>query len=301
MKHEVISIKNKALKLNLNPLIYGTIAEIGGGQEVARAFFQAGGASGTVAKTISAYDKTFSDYFYNNNKSGKYVSDNRLSKMLGKEYDDLVKILSGHRDKRTQFFVFADTVETLNFQKTNMGQGWMGVKFQLKPGGEPNEVIIHVNLLEKDSLLQQYTLGTLGVNLIYACFHYHNKPNTFLQSLMDNLDRDRVEINMAQMRGPELDYVDNRLLSVQLVKNEMTNATMFDRYGNVHQPADMLYKKNVLAFRGSFRPITYVGFDMLKSSHGVFKKEIPDYSKETTISICEMTMNNLLDEGDLDE
>ncbi len=300
MKREVLSTKNKALSLNLNKLIYGTIAEIGGGQEVARAFFQAGGASGTIAKTISAYDKTFSDYMYNDNKTGRYVSEGRLLKMLGKEYDEVVSLLACKFDSNTTFFAFADTVATINFSKTNEGHGWMGVKFQLKPGGEPNEVVVHVKLLENDNLLQQYTLGTFGVNLIYACFHYHETPNVFLQSLMDNLDRFRIEVNMIRMSGPELNYVDNRLLSVQLVKNEMTNATMFDNNGDVYQPADLLYNKNVLAFRGSFRPITYVGFDMLKTSFALFKKD-HEYQKRETIAFCEMTLKNLLGDGDFDE
>lgn len=297
---EILSQKNKALKLNLDPTTYGTIAEIGGGQEVARAFFQAGGASGTVAKTISAYDKTFSDALYNNNKSGRYVSEGRLDKMLRKEYTELVKLLSNERCSTTRFFAFADTVETLNFKKTNQGQGWLGVKFQLKSCGEPNEVVIHVRLLENDNLLQQYTLGILGVNLIYACFYHWENPNDFLQSLMDNLSRDRVEINMARMSGPELDYVDNRLLSVQLVKNGMTNVVIFDRNGEVKSSADMLYKKNVLVFRGSFRPITYVGVDMLKTSYALFKNEVEN-DKEKAIVLCEITLNNLMDHGAFDE
>ncbi|MBN2683615.1 MAG: hypothetical protein JXR58_14055 [Bacteroidales bacterium] len=298
MEKQEYTIKRKALMLNLNPKIFGTLAEIGGGQETARAFFQAGGASGTIAKTISAYDKTFSDFLYNKNKPGRYVSEDRLIKMLDKEYQELVKILADKND--TCFFAFANTVETLNFKKTNSGHGWLGVRFQLKPETPPNEVIIHVNLLENDQLLQQYSLGALGVNLLFACFHYYDRPNVFLQSLMENLDSDRVEINMASMKGPDLDYVDNRLLSVQLVKNGMTNATVFDRYGQVQQPSDMLYKKNVLAFRGSFRPITYVGFDMLKSSYALFKTEV-DYQKENTLALCEMTINNLLCDGEFDE
>lgn len=297
---EILSTKKKALNLNIKSHIYGTIAEIGGGQEVARTFFQAGGASGTIAKTISAYDKTFSDYLYNQNKPGRYVSEARLEKMMNREFKELYSLLSPIKNKNTLFFAFANTVETLNYQKTNKGHGWLGVKFQLSPESEPNEVIIHANLLENDGILQQYTLGTLGVNLIYACYHYYNSPNTFLQSLMDNLDRHRVEINMARMTGPDFDYVDNRLLSLQLVKNKMTHAVIFDRKGKVQQPSDLLYKKNILAFRGSFRPITYVGFDMLKSSFGYFKKEI-EYSKETTLALCEMTLNNLLDHGNFDE
>ncbi|MDY0255093.1 MAG: hypothetical protein RBR30_11885 [Tenuifilaceae bacterium] len=300
MEREVFSTKRKALMLNLDSTKYGTIAEIGGGQEVARSFFQAGGASGTIAKTISAYDKTFSDHLYNEGESGRYVSLSRLEKMLQAEYNDLLQVLGEKRSLDLKFFSFADTVETLNYQKSNQGHGWMGVKFEHSKLGDPNEVVIHVRLLENDGLLQQYTLGTLGVNLIFACFHYHDRPNVFLQSLLDNLDTDRVEITMARMTGPDLCYVDNRLLCVQLVKNEMTPAVMFDRYGEVHQPADFLYKKNALVLRGRFRPITYVGFDILKTSYALFKED-KNFTPHNTLQICEITLNNLLEEGEIDE
>ena len=300
MEREVFSTKRKALMLNLDSTKYGTIAEIGGGQEVARSFFQAGGASGTIAKTISAYDKTFSDHLYNEGESGRYVSLSRLEKMLQAEYNDLLQVLGEKRSSDLKFFSFADTVETLNYQKSNQGHGWMGVKFEHSKLGDPNEVVIHVRLLENDGLLQQYTLGTLGVNLIFACFHYHDRPNVFLQSLLDNLDTDRVEITMARMTGPDLCYVDNRLLCVQLVKNEMTPAVMFDRYGEVHQPADFLYKKNALVLRGRFRPITYVGFDILKTSYALFKED-KNFTPHNTLQICEITLNNLLEEGEIDE
>jgi len=300
MEREILNTNRKALRINLNSLIYGSFAEIGAGQEVARQFFQAGGASGTVAKTISAYDKSFSDKLYNKNKEGRYVSEGRLQKMLDTEYGDLTTLLKDLRTPDTTFFSFANTVETLNFAKTNDAHGWMGVKFQFRAGTEPNEVILHVNLKENDALLQQQTIGVLGVNLIFACFYHNDKPNEFLRSLLDNLSRDRIEISMIRMSGPDLDYVDNRLLAVQLVKNDMTSAVMFDRKGNVQQPSDMLYKKNVLAFRGSFRPITYVGFDMLKTSYSIFKRD-RHYQRDNTIAVCEMTLNNLMEQGDLDE
>jgi hypothetical protein len=300
MDREILSTNRKALKINLNPSIYGSFAEIGGGQEVARHFFQAGGASGTIAKTISAYDKAFSDAFYECTRTGRYVSEDRLVEMLQAEYEELTGILGETRGVNTLFFSFANTVETLNFQKSNRGQGWIGMRFQLRPETPPNQVVLHVNLLENDGLMQQTTLGILGVNLIFACFVYYEYPSQFLRSLIDNLSTDRLEITMIRMSGPDLDYVDNRLLSVQLVKNGMTRAIMFDRSGNVQQPYDMLYKKNVLAFRGSFRPVTYTMLDMLRASYRIFKRD-EDYEKENTISICEMTLNNLLQEGEIDE
>lgn len=303
MEEQRLSTSLKALTINLDQSTYGVFAEIGGGQEVSRNFFQAGGASGTIAKTISAYDKQYSDILYSNNKSSKrYVTCQRLEEMLECEYDQLVNMLGPRREHPTRFFVFANTVSTINFRKDNISHGWIGCRFQLNPDSEPNEVVIHVGLKENDSILQQNTLGIAGVNLVYACFYHHERPNFFIQSLLDNLSTDRMEITMIRMKGPDLSYVDNRLLAVQLVKNRMTKAIMFDRYGHVQEPDDMLYKKNVLAFRGSFRPITYAGFDILKSSYGLFKRD-EDYDKSNTLSFCEITLDNLMapDDSDIDE
>ncbi len=299
MQHEIIPTERKALKINLDTDFYGSFAEIGGGQEVARHFFLAGGASGTIAKTISAYDKSFSDFNYNDNKPGRYVSEDRLIKMLKHEYYQSVKLLSEKRPG-TRFFAFADTVEVLNYAKTNYSHGWMGVKFQSKAGGKPNTVVIHVKLLENEARLQQTTLGVLGVNLLYACVYYLDKPLVFLKSLTDNLSLDRFRITMIHMSGPDLDYVDNRLLAVQLVKLGISRAMMFDKHGNVRQPSDMLYKKNVLALRGSFRPITYVTKDILRNSLELFQKD-EDYREDNTLSFCELSLNNLLSEGELNE
>jgi hypothetical protein len=295
MTHEILPSGRKALQINLDTNFYGTFAEIGGGQEVARHFFMAGGASGTIAKTISAYDKSFSDANYCTEKNERYVSEERLVKMLNHEYNDLEKVLSGKK-KDTLYFVFADTVEVLNYQKTNYSHGWLGMRFQLTPESKPNTIIMHVKLLENDGQLQQATLGVLGVNLIYAGIKYYDRPQLFLESMTDNLSRDRFSINAIRMYGPELDYVDNRLLAVQLVKTGMSHAIMFDKNGNVQQPSDMLYKKNVLAFRGSFRPITYISWDILSKSMELFQKD-EDYQEDNTLSFCEITMNNLISSG----
>lgn len=299
MKHESIPINRKALKINLDTEFYGSFAEIGGGQETSRNFFIAGASSGTIAKSISAYDKSYSDKLYNNNKQGRYVSEGRLIKMLDNEYKELKDVLS-HKKEEVSFFAFADTVEVLNYSKDNYSHGWMGMKFQLCPNSEPNKVIMHVKLLENDTLLQQKTLGELGVNLVYACKYYHEHPDIFLKSLLDNLSVDRLRITMMRMSGPDLDFVDNRLLGVQLVKFGMTHAIMFDKNGNVQQPSDMLYKKNVLAFRGSFNPITYVAKDILNASLELFQKD-EDYTPDNTLSFCEITLNNLFREGEIDE
>lgn len=300
MQNDILSPTRKALQINLDPTIYGTFAEIGAGQEVARTFFQAGGASGTIAKTISAYAMSMSDELYGKEESGRYVSKSRLIKMLTQEATELTRTLKNIVTEDTRFFVFADTVTTINFSKDNEGNGWMGVRFQLEPKSAPNQVILHVRLLENTALQQQATYGVLGTNLVYACYNYHKYPNQFLQSLMDSLSSEQIEITMIEMSGPDLDYVDNRLLGVQLVKNGMAKAIIFDRYGNVQTPADMLYKKNVLAFRGSFRPITFVGFDMIKSSFNLFKNDA-DYDKDNTLALCEITLNNLLAEGEFSD
>ena len=298
-QNNTLTPHRKALRINLDPSIYGSFAEIGAGQEVARSFFQAGGASGTIAKTISAYDMSFSDNIYGAT-NGPYVSEERLQKMLRTEAKELTNILKDKTKPNTRFFVFADTVTTINYTKDKVGQGWMGVRFQLVPKGDPNEVILHVRMLENDSLQQQKTLGVLGTNLIFACFHHYEHPNAFLQSLFDSLSSDQLEISMIRMSGPDLNYVDNRLLGVQLVKNGMAPAIMFDSNGKIQHPGNMLYKKNVMAFRGSFRPITYVGIDMIKSSYSLFKRD-PDHYKDDTITLCEITMNNLLNDGDFSE
>jgi hypothetical protein len=298
MPHESIPANRKALKINLDTAFYGSFAEIGGGQEVARHFFQAGAASGTVARTISAYDKRFSDVLYDAGHSDRYVSEERLLKMLGAEFRELQSLLAAERPDAC-FFAFADTVEILNYAKSNYAHGWMGIRYQLHPGGGVNTVIMHIKLTENDGLLQQKTLGILGVNLIYACKYYYNSPNIFLQSLTDNLSTDRFRITMMQMSGPDLDYVDNRLLGVQLVQNGMTHAIMFDRNGQIRQPSDMLYKKNVLAFRGTFRPITHVTEDILERSMELFRRD-EDYEPDNTYFFCEITLNNVLTEGVVD-
>lgn len=299
MAHEIIPTNRKALKINIDTPYYGSFAEIGGGQEVARHFFQAGGSSLTVAKSISAYDKSFSDALYNNGQIGRYVSEDRLMKMLGEEYDQTTKLLKESNSDKL-FFAFANTIEVLNFSKTNSGHGWMGVKFQLSPDSEPNTIILHVRLLENDGLLQQATIGILGVNLLYACAYYNQYPNVFLQSLLDNLSKDRLRITMIRMEGPDLDYVDNRLLAVQLVKHGIAHAIMFDKDGQVQQPADMLYKKNVLALRGQFKPITSIAVDVMDQSLNLFMKD-ENYEPDNTLFFCELTLNDITNKGQIDE
>ena len=296
----ILSAKQKALRINLNQDLYGTFAEIGAGQEVVRHFFRAGGASGTIAKAMSAYDKDFSDAIYGEEKNGRYVCESRVQKMLAHEYQLMVERLDRAEHSSKHFFAFANTVATINYHKTNQGHGWFGLKFQTAPDQEPNEVILHARLHESDALLQQQTVGLLGVNLVYGCVFFYKKPKELLQSLYDNLDRDQVEIDMIEMNGPDFEEVDNRLLSLQLVKNGMTDAVIFSPDGRNRQAADVLYKKNILAIRGSFRPVTKVSIDMIAKGLQQFREEAR--VEEDNIQVLfEITLNNLSAEGDIDE
>lgn len=296
----ILSTNQKALRINLNPDVYGTFAEIGAGQEVVRHFFRAGGASGTIAKAMSAYDKDFSDAIYGKEEKGRYVCKPRLVNMLNHEFG-LIEERLNRRDHATRkFFSFADTFATINFQKTIQGHGWMGVKFQTEPEKEPNVVILHARLHEPDALLQQASVGSLGVNLLYGCFFFFQRPQELLLSLYDGLSRDQVEIDMIQMTGPDFEKVDNRLLSLQLVKNGMTDAVIFSPDGRNLQAADVLYKKNILALRGSFRPVTKVNIDMIMKGMQLFEKEYR-VDHENIQVLFEITLNNLRAEGDINE
>lgn len=297
MAREILSSKRKALRINLESSIYGTFAEIGAGQEVARTFFQAGGASRTVAKTMSAYDMTFSDSIYGKEDSERYVTRSRLSKMLEHEYDLLQKRLVGDEYSDKCFFAFADTCSVLNYLKTNDPHCWLGLRFQLRPDSPYNDVILHLRLKDNDSLLQQKVIGTIGVNLIYACYWYHNDINNFVDSLMDDLSREQVEIDMLKITGPDFD-IDNRLLALKIVKKGYTSATIFSSNREVFQPKDFLYKKNVLCLRSRFRPFTKLSQDMMRSGEIAFQKTLP--TDETFITLSELTMNNLLTDEDHD-
>lgn len=295
MDFRKLTVKEKALRVNLDPKIYGSFAEIGAGQETAANFFKAGGASGTIAKTMSAYDMAFSDAIYGAEESGRYVCEPRLMKMLNKEFE-LLPIRLPERAPNTRFFAFANTVESLNFKRTNQGRGWLGLKFQLHPEGEPNECVIHVQMHDNDAVLQQQALGIIGVNLIYGCFFLHDNPEQLLLSLMDGLNTVRIEIDFFRLTGAQFDHVDNRLFSLKLVKHGLTSATMFDPHGNVQQPADILYKKNILMLRGRFRPPTHVNIDMLESGLRHFKMD-EEVDHDRLMVITELTLHNLYKRG----
>lgn len=299
-KPVILSPTQKALQVNLDSTIYGTFAEIGAGQEVVRHFFRAGGASGTIAKTMSAYDKDFSDAIYGKEIDGRYVSKSRLKKILKQEYGLIENRLRREEHPDKKYFSFANTLATINYTKTVKGHGWMGCRFQTAADKEFNEVIFHVRLNDSDAKLQQETIGIMGTNLIYACFNHYHQPKTFIKSLYDNLTRDNVEMDMIHMEGPDFENVDNRLLSLILVKEGMTDAVIFGPDGKNQQPSDVLYKKNILTIRGSFRPVTKVNLDMMENGYKAFVEE-NRVDKENVQLLFEITLSNLKMEGDIDE
>tara|TARA_B100000575_G_scaffold233407_1_gene194847 strand:+ start:8066 stop:9499 length:1434 start_codon:yes stop_codon:yes gene_type:complete len=294
------SVESKALRINLNPSIYGTFAEIGGGQEVARHFFRVGAASGTVAKTISAYDKNFSDNIYGEEEDGRYVTEIRLEKMLEYEMNLLENRIKKSDNPNKIFFTYANTVATIDFTKKYKGHGWMGLKFQTKPNESYSEVILHVRFHQTNAKLQQEDLGIIGVNLIYGCFYKHENPKKLLKYLYDHVDKDSIEIDTINFKGPLFKNVDNRLISLELIKNNMTKAVMFNPEGNNVLPSRILYKKNILALRGSFRPVTKVNIDMFEKSLKIFMKE-KEVNENNTQVIFEITLSNLMESGEIDE
>lgn len=297
----VPSTKAKTLRINLNPDIYGTFAEIGAGQETARHFFRAGGASGTIAKAMSAYDKDFSDAIYGIEEDGRYVTQSRLKKMLSHEMRLMEERISRDKHPNRLFFAYANTVATIDFSKRYKGHGWLGIRFQLDPAQkEFDEIVLHVRFKQNETRLQQETLGTLGVNLIYGAFYKNHKPRNLLKYLYDHIDKDTLEIDMVNFSGPNFKNVDNRLMSLQLIRNDMTEAVMFGPDGNNLLPAAVLYKKNILALRGSFRPVTKVNMDMFEKSYDIFIRDNA-VDQDNTIVIFEITLANLRVSGEIDE
>ena len=294
------TIKQKALRINLNENIYGTFAEIGAGQETARQFFRVGGASGTIAKAMSAYDKSFSDDIYGIEDDKRYVTQNRLTKMLKHETSLIEKRIKRKDQPNKMFFCFANTVATVDFAMKYNGHGWVGIRFHVDPKQKYNEIIIHVRFKENTATLQQETLGVLGTNLIYSAFYHYNKPKKIIKYLYDHISKDQIEIDTVNFSGPVFKDVDNRILSLELVKNEMTDAVMFGPDGNNLLPAAALYKKNILALRGRFRPVTKVNEEMYLNSLEIFLNE-RHVDKKDTIVIFEITMIDLANDGEIDE
>ena len=294
MENGKLSTGQKALQINLDAKKYGTFAEIGAGQEVARWFFYVGAAAGTVAKTISAYDMSVSDAIYG--ACDRYVSRKRLQAMLDYEWDLLLQRLDKSRGDRCTFFVFANTVATHSYSRHDEGHGWLGMRFQTQPHEPSSEIIIHVRLHDKENAREQEALGIIGVNLIYGAFHLHGGPAKLIGSLMDGLTRARLDVDLIKFSGPRFAGLDNRLIALQLVEQELSDATMFTADGETVIPSELLYKKPVLVERGSFRPITNPMFDMLERAREQFVREESLHGEEPMV-LMEMTLRNLLVSG----
>lgn len=295
MAREIFETKRKALKINLNADIYGTFAEIGAGQEVARNFFEAGAASGTIAKSISAYDMAFSDAIYGEEESGRYVSRTRLTKMLNHEFSLLKERLHGEKYESKKFFAFADTVTTLNFTKTNEPHGWIGIRFQHEVDGPTNDIIVHVKLLDSDSRLQSKVLGILGVNLIFAAYYYAENPKVMIESLVDNLSIGSVEIDLVKVSGPVFETANERLLNLYLIAKGFAKAAIFRPDGKAAQMKDCLYKKNIIILRTKYRQKSNPNFDLFNLAVDQFVKNTGS-KPEDTVVLIEVLMGNVLEE-----
>ena len=296
----ILSIENKCTRLNLNENIYGTFAEIGAGQETVRHFFRARNPKGTIAKTLSAYDKDFSDAIYGLDPQNRYVTEARLKRMIDYEAELIEKRLSRTKYPDKLFFSYANTVATIDWAKKYKGHGWLGIKFQREPKQAYSEIILHVQFHENNASQQQISLGIMGVNLIYAAFYQSDDPKVLIKKLYDHLSTDKIEIDSINFKGPVFEHVDNRLMSLELVKEGITEAVMFSPEGNNILPANVLYKKNILTLRGSFRPVTNLNLHMYISARKLFLQQ-EEVDPEKTVIIFEMTINNLKAEGEIDE
>jgi hypothetical protein len=282
----------KALAINLNNCQYGSIVEIGAGQEVARNFFQAGGAAGTIAKTLSAYDMQVSDSIYGAEESKRYVTRSRLMKMLDREYTAVTNLLVESRPKNTTFFSYAATVTAKSYLQKNECHGWLGIRLQLYPGAEPSDIIVHVRMLDNDGGSQQEALGVVGVNLIHAAFNYFIQPKKIIESIVDDLDPCRIEVDSINFSGPYFEEVENRLMNLHLVHSNLTHAIMFSPEGEVQVPSELLYKKNILVIRGTFTPLTNTHQDMVQCGQRHFN-QVENIDSDKTVVLAEITMASL--------
>ena len=304
MSEETLTTMQKAFAFNMDHNKYGTIAEIGAGQEVSRCFFQAGGAAGTIAKTISAYDMTFSDAIYGEEKDKRYVTESRLIKMLDKEFNLVIQRVGTTRPKSSTYFAFADTVTARSYSQRGECHGWMGIKFQVTPQAEPSDILMHIRMLDEGHEQQQEAVGILGVNLIYGAFHFHAHPEQLIQSLRDNLDWGRLEVDLIRFTGPHFENIDNRFMALKLVQMELADAVVFeaDRKTLAH-PSELFYNRDVMVMRGMFKPVTHVNVDMMTSGMEMFCRT-PGVESDTAmivseISVAEMRSQNLFDMQDI--
>ncbi len=281
----------KALRINLDEKKYGTIVEIGAGQEVARQFFKTGGAAGTIAKTMSAYDMKFSDAIYGVQEDRRYVSRARVKSMLEKEFALVVERVGKSRSVSSRFFSYAATVAAKSFNVANECHAWCGIRVQMYPRAEPSDIVVHVRMHDDNAERQQQALGILGVNLIYAAFYYFENADTIIDSLTDNLERNRIEIDSIEFHGPYFEEVDNRGINLHLIRSWKTRAIMFKPDGSVVVPAEMLYKKNVLAIRGTFRPVTRLNVDMIEQGLKSFTR-LEGVNEENSVALAEISLND---------
>lgn len=292
-----LSTEQKALSINLDPDKYGTIVEIGAGQEVARQFFSAGAAAGTIAKTMSAYDMRVSDEIYG--KVHRYVGRERLQQMLQREYELLVQRLQDVRPQDTTYFTYAATVTAKGYQGTKECHGWIGFRVQLRPGEEPNDIILHVRMLDDENRLQSEALGILGVNLIHATFQYPSRPKWIIESLLDGIGQDRIEVDLIDFAGPAFNRVENRLMNLHLIRSWLTRAVLFDKDGESIVPREMLYNRPVMVMRGSFKPPTKVHIDMMRCAYPQFL-ETEGVREDELVLLAEITMSELIS-GSVDD
>jgi hypothetical protein len=294
MEHKPVSARTtsqKALRLNLDDKKYGTIVEIGAGQEVARQFFLAGAAAGTIAKTMSAYDMKFSDAIYGVQSDGRYVSKDRVKAMMEQELDLVLERVSDVRSKSSRYFAYAATVSAKSFNRQNECHAWCGIRIQMYPGAEPSNIKVHVRMHDDNAEAQQQALGILGVNLIYAAYYYFENPKMIIDSLTDSIKPGRIEIDSIEFVGPYFEDLDNRAINLHLIRSWKTRAIMFTPDGSITVPADMLYKKNVITIRGSFRPVTSLNLDMIEQGKKAFLEQ-SGVTDKNTIVIAEISLND---------
>jgi len=289
----------KALAININPSIYGTFAEIGAGQETARFFFRAGGAAGTIAKSMSAYDMAFSDAIYGSESSGRYVSKSRLEKMLDREFTLIVERLQSVRSAESTYFAYANTVAAQGYKKRSECHGWIGIRAQLHPAAQPSQIVTHVRMLDPSTQQQQLALGVFGVNLIHGTYHQFKDPLQLVSTLLDGLGSTRLEVDFIHFSGPQFESVDNRLMALQLVKQGMTHAVLFNERGEIELSAEYFYKRPILTVRGSYRPITNVHLDILENGRKHFL-ENGSIDPQRLATVVEITMAQLMVEGEID-
>ncbi len=283
---------DKALRINLDEKKYGTIVEIGAGQEVARQFFKAGAAAGTIAKTMSAYDMKFSDAIYGVQEDRRYVSRSRVQAMLEKEFQLVLDRVGKSRSKASRFFAYGATVAAKSFKGNNECHAWCGIRAQMYPAAEPSDIIVHVRMRDENAERQQQAMGIFGVNLIYAAYYYFENAKTMIESLTDNLEQDRIEVDSIEFYGPYFEEVDNRAINLHLIRSWKTRAIMFTPDGSVVIPAEMLYKKNVLTIRGTFRPVTRLNVDMMEQGLKFFC-ELDGVTEKNSVALAEISLNDI--------